>query len=127
MLGQGVEQHGLDAREFAVYFGHVHLVLEILNQSHAAQEEVGVMLACHIGSQSRVGDNFHFGLILENRFNELFSQFHRGERLLVDVDTDGNDDFVEKRQSAHHDGFMAACEGVERTRKEGNSLVVSAM
>ena len=81
VLGQGIEQDGLDAAQVAVHLGQVLLVLKVLDEPHAAHDEPGPHLARHVHGHAGIGDDLNLWRVLEDALNQ-----YRGAILLVSHD-----------------------------------------
>lgn len=107
MLGEGVEENGLDAVEVPVDEGEGALVFEVVHGADAAHDESSARLASGIDGKAVVAYHLHTRFIGVKAGNLLEALLGAVEAPLAVVDADGDDNAVENRQGARHDVGVA--------------------
>ena len=90
-----VEDDRLYAGELLIGLCHVTLVLKIADATHAAQDELRLLLLGEINRQTVIDRYFNPRLVGEDLSDSLFAFTDRESFFLRTVSTDTDDDLVE--------------------------------
>lgn len=102
-----------------VELGDGLFVVEIAGVAQATQQVLGTNLVTKMRREALKAGNFHLGLIPENGFEPRQALFQRKEVRLLAVDTNGNDDFIEKGYCSADQLGVAGGDGIERPGEDG--------
>lgn len=118
----GHEENGLDfGREPAIHEGHLEFVFVVGDGANAADDDAGSALGRIAHEQAIEGDHFDIGQAVDHFGEHVDALFDGEEGLLFVVAENGDDEPVEERGRPVDEIQVAAGDGVEGARIDGDN------
>ena len=102
--------------------GNPALIFEIGIVAYAAKDELGTFLATKVGCQAFVGADLNLRHILDSETDGGQTFIKRLKAMLVGIDADSDNYFIEKRDSSLQKSQMADGHRVERPRENSYAI-----
>ena len=115
MFGVGEEEERFDGGILQAIDGcYGLLVFKVFRGADAANDDLRAQLVAEVDGHAGIGGYFHSGTVAQHLADARHAFLHGEHVFFFGIDSHGDHHFVEQRQHAPKDGFVAVGEGVER-------------